>query len=126
MYTKPQPVGERLIVRILGDGATCTGRGRRSRRGEVVAVGDWGRDESGRDPLGVVEGDEVLYDENAGYQIDVEGENLVIIDVSDVLATISAKPLQNRVARTRKPDPTNAMLRQELNWSIDRLRELAK
>jgi len=53
-------------------------------RGKVVAVGPGKKDE----PLSVKEGDAVLYGKYAGTEINIEGEDYLILRESDILAII--------------------------------------
>lgn len=53
-------------------------------RGEVVAVGNGKKDE----PITVKVGDKVLYGKYAGTEINIEGEELLIMRESDILAII--------------------------------------
>jgi chaperonin GroES len=59
-------------------------------RGKVVAVGDgkWDEDGEKRIPLDVAEGDTVLYSKYGGTEIKVEGEDLLVLRESDVLAKV--------------------------------------
>jgi len=55
-------------------------------RGKVLAVGE-GRFEDGkRVPVSVAEGDEVIYSKYGGTEIKVDGEDLLILRESDILA----------------------------------------
>ncbi len=61
-------------------------------KGKVLAVGD-GRiseDTGKRVPLDVSEGDEVLYSKYGGTEIKVDGEDLLVLRESDVLAKVQA------------------------------------
>ena len=60
-------------------------------RGKVVAVGDgkWDEDGEKRIPLDVAEGDEVLYSKYGGTEVTVEGEELLVLRESDVLAKVA-------------------------------------
>ena len=62
-------------------------------RGKVLAVGDgkWDEDGAKRIPLDVAEGDEVLYSKYGGTEVQVEGEDLLVLRESDVLAKIAGK-----------------------------------
>ncbi len=94
---KLKPLGDRLIVRALEEEQT-TASGivlpdtakEKPQRGEVIAAGDGRYDEDGekRIPLDVKEGDKVLYSKYGGTEIKVEGEDLLVLRESDVLAKI--------------------------------------
>ena len=94
---KLKPLGDRLIVRALDEEET-TASGivlpdtakEKPQKGEVLAVGDGAWDEDGdkRIPLDVAEGDTVLYCKYGGTEVKVEGEDLLVLRESDVLAKI--------------------------------------
>jgi len=94
---KLKPLGDRLIVKALDDEET-TASGlvlpdtakEKPQKGKVIAVGD-GRIEDGeRIPLDIKEGDEVLYSKYGGTEIKVEGEDLLVLRESDVLARVES------------------------------------
>jgi chaperonin GroES len=59
-------------------------------KGKVLAVGDGKLDDNGkRIPLDVAEGDEVLYSKYGGTEIKVDGEELLVLRESDVLAKVA-------------------------------------
>jgi chaperonin GroES len=91
-----KPLGDRLIVRALDEEET-TASGivlpdtakEKPQKGEVIAVGDGARDEDGeRIPLDVAAGDTVLYSKYGGTEVKVEGEELLVLRESDVLAKV--------------------------------------
>ena len=94
---KLKPLGDRLIVRAIEEEET-TASGivlpdtakEKPQRGKVLAVGD-GKltDENERVPLDVSEGDEVLYSKYGGTEISVDGEDLLVLRESDVLAKVA-------------------------------------
>jgi chaperonin GroES len=93
---KLKPLGDRLIVRPVEEEET-TASGivlpetakEKPQKGTVVAVGDGAIAEDGtRRPLDVSEGDEVLYSKYGGTDITVEGEELLVLRESDVLAKV--------------------------------------
>ncbi len=96
---KLKPLGDRLIVRAIEEEAT-TASGivlpdtakEKPQKGKVIAVGDGKWDEEGekRIPLDVAEGDEVLYSKYGGTEIKVEGEELLVLRESDVLAKLES------------------------------------
>lgn len=99
MALKLKPLGDRLIVRAIEEEET-TASGillpdtakEKPQKGKVLAVGD-GRvnEETGkRTPLDVAEGDEVLYSKYGGTEIKVDGEELLVLRESDVLAKVQA------------------------------------
>jgi len=93
---KLKPLGDRLIVKPLEEEET-TASGiylpetakEKPQKGSVVAVGDGAIAEDGtRRPLDVSEGDEVLYSKYGGTEITVEGDELLVLRESDVLAKV--------------------------------------
>jgi chaperonin GroES len=94
---KLKPLGDRLIVKPIDEEET-TASGivlpdtakEKPQKGQVVAVGDgrWDDDGEKRIPLDVAEGDEVLYSKYGGNDIVVDGEDLLVLKESDVLAKL--------------------------------------
>jgi chaperonin GroES len=94
---KLKPLGDRLIVKAIEEEAT-TASGivlpdtakEKPQKGKVVAVGDGAINEDGsRRPLDISEGDEVLYSKYGGTEVTVEGDDLLVLRESDVLAKLS-------------------------------------
>ena len=94
---KLKPLGDRLIVKpIEEDETTASGivlpetAKEKPQKGKVVAVGDgkWDEDGDKRIPLDVAEGDEVLYSKYGGTEVTVEGDELLVLRESDVLAKL--------------------------------------
>ena len=92
-----KPLGDRLIVKAVEEEET-TASGivlpdtakEKPQRGKVLAVGD-GKfgDDNERVPLDVNEGDEVLYSKYGGTEITIDGEDLLVLRESDVLAKVA-------------------------------------
>jgi len=92
-----KPLGDRLIVQAIEEEET-TASGillpdtakEKPQKGTVVAVGEGAWDEDGekRRPLDVAEGDEVLYSKYGGTEIKVDGDDLLVLRESDVLAKV--------------------------------------
>ena len=94
---KLKPLGDRLIIKPVEEEET-TASGlvlpetakEKPQKGTVVAVGDGAVAEDGsRRPLDVAEGDEVLYSKYGGTDITVEGEELLVLRESDILAKVA-------------------------------------
>ncbi|HET8949468.1 MAG TPA: co-chaperone GroES [Solirubrobacteraceae bacterium] len=95
---KLKPLGDRLIVKAVEEDTT-TASGivlpdtakEKPQKGKVLAVGDGkiNEDTGKRTPLDVAEGDEVLYSKYGGTEITVEGEDLLVLRESDVLAKVN-------------------------------------
>ena len=93
---KLKPLGDRLIVKPVEEEET-TASGlvlpetakEKPQKGTVGAAGDGAIAEDGtRRPLDVAEGDEVLYSKYGGTEITVEGDELLVLRESDVLAKV--------------------------------------
>jgi chaperonin GroES len=96
---KLKPLGDRLIVQAVEEEDTTAGgillpdtAKEKPQKGKVLAVGDGkiSEDTGKRIPLDVSEGDEVLYSKYGGTEIKVEGEDLLVLRESDVLAKVQA------------------------------------
>ena len=92
-----KPLGDRLIVKAIEEEET-TASGivlpdtakEKPQRGKVLAVGDGKvNDDGSRTPLDVSEGDEVLYSKYGGTEVEVEGDELLVLRESDVLAKVA-------------------------------------
>jgi chaperonin GroES len=94
-----KPLGDRLIVKAVEE-ETTTASGlvlpdsakEKPQKGKVLAAGDgrWDEDGEKRIPLDVKVGDEVLYSKYGGTEIKVDGEDLLVLRESDVLAIVEA------------------------------------
>ncbi|WP_354699468.1 10 kDa chaperonin [Paraconexibacter sp. AEG42_29] len=92
-----KPLGDRLIVKAIEEEQT-TASGlvlpdtakEKPQKGKVLAAGDgrWDEDGEKRIPLDVAAGDTVLYSKYGGTEIKVDGEDLLVLRESDVLAKI--------------------------------------
>ena len=92
-----KPLGDRLIVKAIEEEET-TASGivlpetakEKPQKGTVVAVGEgaWDDDGEKRIPLDVDTGDEVLYSKYGGTEIKVDGDDLLVLRESDVLAKV--------------------------------------
>ena len=93
---KLKPLGDRLIVKAVEEDMTTAScivlpdtAKEKPQKGKVLAVGDGKLDDNGqRVPLDVAEGDEVLYSKYGGTEIKVDGEELLVLHESDVLAKV--------------------------------------
>jgi chaperonin GroES len=92
-----KPLGDRLIVRAIEEEETTSSgivlpdtAKEKPQKGKVIAVGDGkvNEDTGKRTPLDVAEGDEVLYSKYGGTEIKVDGEELLVLRESDVLAKV--------------------------------------
>jgi chaperonin GroES len=93
---KLKPLGDRLIVQPLDEEET-TASGivlpdtakEKPQKGKVLAVGDGAKGDDGkRIPLDVSEGETVLYSKYGGTEVKVDGDDLLVLRESDVLAVV--------------------------------------
>jgi chaperonin GroES len=94
---KLKPLGDRVIVQATEEEET-TASGivlpdtakEKPQKGKIVAAGEgkWDEDGEKRIPLDVAEGDEILYSKYGGTEITVDGEELLVLRESDVLAKV--------------------------------------
>lgn len=91
MSVNIKPLGTRVVIKVQ-EAETKTKSGifipdsakEKPQRGEVVAVGKGTKDEA----MELKAGDIVLYGKYAGTSIDINGEDYMIMQQSDVLAII--------------------------------------
>jgi len=98
MEIKLKPLADRLVVKPKEQEET-TASGiilpetakEKPQEGEILAVGPGRRDDDGdRVEMDVSVGDTILYAKYAGTEIKVEGEKLLILKESDVLAIVES------------------------------------
>lgn len=91
------PLHDRVLVRRL-EGEEKTSGGliipdsakEKPQEGEVVAIGEGARKDSGElIPMGVKAGQRVLFGKWSGTEVKVDGEDLLIMKESDILGIIS-------------------------------------
>ncbi|MDA9563474.1 co-chaperone GroES [Flavobacteriales bacterium] len=90
--SKIQPLGDRVLIKAdLAEEKTKTGiiipdtAKEKPQRGVVLAVGKGKKD----NPMTVKTGDAVLYGKYSGTEISIEGEEVLIMNESDIYAIIS-------------------------------------
>ena len=94
---KLKPLGDRLIVKAVEEEETTSSgivlpdtAKEKPQRGKVLAVGEGKVNDDGkRVPIDVSEGDEVLYSKYGGTDIVIDGEDLLVLRESDVLAKVA-------------------------------------
>lgn len=92
-----RPLGEKVIIkRLEAESKTAGGivlpdsAKEKPKRGTVLSVGEGRLLDSGqRKGLQVRKGDEVLFTSYAGTEVKVDGEELIIMDESDILAVLN-------------------------------------
>ena len=93
---KVTPLADRVVVKPLEEAEQMRGglyipdtAKEKPQQGEIVAVGP-GKYEDGKlVPMTVKIGDRVLYGKYSGTEVTIEGENVLILRESDVLAVLA-------------------------------------
>ena len=93
---KVRPLGDKILVqRLEAEEKTASGiflpesAKEKPKRGTVLSIGDGKLLDSGdRKELQVKSGDTVLFTSYAGTEIKVDGEEMIIMDESDILAIV--------------------------------------
>jgi chaperonin GroES len=91
-----RPLGEKVLVkRLEAEERTAGGivlpdtAKEKPRRGTVLSVGDGKLLDTGkRQSLQVRKGDQILFSSYAGTELKVDGEEVLIMDESDILAVV--------------------------------------
>ena len=103
---KFRPLHDRLVVeRIEAEARTAAGiiipdnAKEKPQRGEVVAVGPGGRDESGKlIPIDLKVGDRVLFGKWSGTEVKIDGQDLLIMKESDILGVLDGELAKKKAA----------------------------
>jgi len=92
---KIRPLHDRVVVRRMEEETTSAGgivlpgsAAEKPTQGEVVAVGNGQVTDNGVRALDVKVGDTVMFGQYAGTEIKVDGEELLIMSESDIVAVI--------------------------------------
>jgi chaperonin GroES len=92
---KVSPLADRVVIKAMEESEQMRGglyipdtAKEKPQQGEIIAVGP-GKYEDGKlVPMGVKVGDKVLYGKYSGTEVTIEGDALLILRESDVLAVI--------------------------------------
>ena len=92
---KVAPLADRVVIRALEETESMRGglyipdtAKEKPQQGEIVAVGPGRFEKDKRVPMDVKVGDKVLYGKYSGTAITLDGEEVVIIKSSDILAKL--------------------------------------
>ncbi|MCC6928643.1 MAG: co-chaperone GroES [Gemmatimonadaceae bacterium] len=95
--TKVAPLADRVVVKPLEEAETMRGglyipdtAKEKPQQGEIVAVGPGRYEDGKRVPLDVQVGNRVLYGKYSGTEVTVDGDSLLILRESDILAIINS------------------------------------
>ena len=93
--TKISPLADRVVVKALEEAEQMRGglyipdtAKEKPQQGEIVAVGPGRYEEGKRVPMDVKVGDKVLYGKYSGTEVTLEGEQVLILRETDVLAVV--------------------------------------
>jgi chaperonin GroES len=89
-----RPLHDRVVIRRLEDDRATPGgiiipdtAKEKPMQGEVLAVGTGARDDQGAiTPLDVTAGDRILFGKWSGTEVKIDGEELLIMKESDIMA----------------------------------------
>jgi chaperonin GroES len=103
---KFRPLHDRVVVRRIEAEEKSAGgiiipdtAKEKPSQGEVIAVGPGGRDESGKlIPIGLKEGDRVLFGKWSGTEVKIDGEELLIMKESDIMGIIDERASKKKAA----------------------------
>ena len=90
-----KPLGDRVVIKNVEteettkSGILLTGTAKeKPQMAEVLAVGPGGVVDGKEVVMSVNVGDKVIYSKYAGTEVKIDGENLIIVRQSDILATV--------------------------------------
>jgi chaperonin GroES len=93
---KLAPLADRVVIKATEETETMRGglyipdtAKEKPQQGEVVAVGPGRFEKDKRVPMDVKVGDKVLYGKYSGTEVTIDGEQLLILRESDVLAIVN-------------------------------------
>ena len=93
--TKVSPLADRVVVKALEETEQMRGglyipdtAKEKPQQGEIVAVGPGRFEKEKRVPMDVKVGDKVLYGKYSGTEVTLDGEQLLILKESDILAIV--------------------------------------
>jgi len=96
MAVNIRPLHDRVIVRRVEEGEQIRGgiiipdtAKEKPQEGEILAVGPGRFDDGKRVPMEVKVGDKVLFGKYSGTEVMIDGESLLILRETDVLAVLT-------------------------------------
>jgi chaperonin GroES len=103
---KFRPLHDRVMIRRIDPAAKTTGgiiipdtAQEKPMEGEVVAAGPGARNETGAlVPLDVKKGDRILFGKWSGSEVKLDGEDLLIMNESDIMGVIDAPSITKKKA----------------------------
>jgi chaperonin GroES len=103
---KFRPLHDRVVVRRIDAEAKSAGgiiipdtAREKPSQGEIIAVGPGGRDEAGKlIPIDLEVGDRVLFGKWSGTEVEIGGEELLIMKESDIMGVLDAPVAKKKAA----------------------------
>ena len=103
---KFRPLHDRVVIRrVEPEGKTTGGTfipdtvQEKPMEGEIVAVGPGARDEAGKVvPLDVKQGDRILFGKWSGTEVKLDGEDLLIMNESDIMGVVETMGVAKKKA----------------------------
>ncbi|MDR2504588.1 MAG: co-chaperone GroES [Oscillospiraceae bacterium] len=90
-----KPLGDRVVIKNLESGETSKGgiilaaaAKEKPQMAEVIAVGPGGNVDGKEIVMHVAAGQKVIYSKYAGTEVKIDGEELIIVRQSDILAVV--------------------------------------
>jgi len=91
-----RPLGDRVIIKRVEEEAVSAGgivlpdsAKEKPSRGEILAVGNGSTNDKGDTrPMSVKVGDNVLFGKYAGTEVEVDGEELLVMSEGDIIAVV--------------------------------------
>jgi len=105
-----RPLHDRVLIRRIEEDARSTGgiiipdtAKEKPQQGEVVATGPGARNEKGEIvALEVKAGDRILFGKWSGTEIKLDGEELLIMKESDIMAVLDAAAAERGKAKSKR------------------------
>lgn len=93
---KPKPIGEKILIKRLEAEAMSAGgivlpesAKEKPKEGKVIALGDGKLLNNGeRSKFQVKKGDRVVFSSYAGNEVDIDGEEFILMSEDDILAVV--------------------------------------
>ena len=92
---KIKPLADRVVIKLVEEEETTKGglilsgsAKEKPQVAEVIAVGPGGNVDGKEIKMQVTEGQKVIYSKDAGTEVKIDGEELIIVRQSDILAVV--------------------------------------
>ena len=103
---KFRPLHDRVVVRRIEEDLKTAGgiiipdtAAEKPQQGEILAAGPGARNENGQvEPLDVKSGDKVLFGKWSGTEVQIDGEELLIMKESDIMGILEGTKVSKKKA----------------------------